>query len=68
MTVTQLSALHEKLKNLRIEHRGLDQQILDREQQPYLDTLELRRMKKHKLIIKETIVKLESQLIPDLNA
>ncbi len=68
MTVTQLDALLEKLKNLRIEHRGLDQQIIDRQQQPFLDTLELRRMKKQKLIIKETIVKLESQLIPDLNA
>ena len=68
MSVTQLNFLREKLKDLRIQHRELDQNISQLSHLPAVDSLELRRMKKRKLILKETIVKLESQLIPDLNA
>lgn len=68
MSVTELSSLREKLKDLRIQHRQLDQEIIDLHPNPAFDSLELRRMKKHKLLLKETIVKLESKLIPDLNA
>lgn len=67
MTVTHLDDLREKLKELRIEHRKLDSEIIDM-QENYADTLEIRRIKKHKLAIKETITRLESKLIPDLNA
>lgn len=68
MAVTQLDFLREKLKDLRIQHRELDQEIAKLTHNTIIDSLELRRMKKRKLILKETIVKLESQLIPDLNA
>jgi hypothetical protein len=34
----------------------------------YVDELQLRRLKKRKLLIKDQITRLESQLIPDLNA
>lgn len=68
MSITELGATRLKLKELRVQHRELDQEIIDMESRPYLDSLQLRRMKKRKLIIKEMIVKLESELIPDLNA
>lgn len=68
MSVTQLDFLREKLKDLRIQHRELDMEIVQLSQLPALDALEIRRMKKRKLLLKETIVKLESQLIPDLKA
>jgi hypothetical protein len=68
MSVTQLDFLREKLKDLRVQHRQLDLEIEQLSRLPSLDSLELRRMKKRKLSLKETIVKLESQLIPDLNA
>lgn len=68
MSVTQLDYLREQLKELRCQHRDLDQQIIDLETMAYVDSLELRRMKKRKLQLKEAIVRLESQLIPDLNA
>lgn len=68
MSITQLDELRETLKELRCQHRDLDNEISDLETQAYVDSLELRRMKKRKLLLKETIVKLESQLIPDLNA
>ena len=68
MSITQLDFQREKLKDLRIQHRNLDQEIGALSLTPAFDSLELRRMKKSKLMLKETIVKLESQLIPDLNA
>lgn len=68
MSVTELDSLREKLKELRIQHRQLDQQIVDMHPHPAINSLELIRMKKRKLVLKETIVRLESKLIPDLNA
>lgn len=56
----------EMLKTLRIEHRDLDEKI--EVQNRDLDQFEIRRLKKRKLALKDLIIKLESQLIPDLNA
>ncbi len=68
MNVTELDALRSKLKDLRVEHRELDSRISAMEQEAYSDHLDLRRLKKRKLLLKDMIVKLESELIPDLNA
>jgi hypothetical protein len=53
---------------LREEHRDLDAAILRLVQDPAVDQLGLRRMKKRKLKLKDWIAYLESQLIPDLDA
>ena len=58
----------QRLVALRIQHRDLDQVISAMSQQPYVDQLLLRRLKKRKLLLKDTISRLESQLIPDLDA
>lgn len=58
----------ERLKSLRVEHRDLDDVISRLADDPLVDQLELKRLKKRKLMIKDTISRLESQLIPDLNA
>ncbi|MDH3589712.1 MAG: DUF465 domain-containing protein [Gammaproteobacteria bacterium] len=58
----------ERLKSLRVEHRDLDDVISRLATDPLVDQLELKRLKKRKLLIKDTISRLESQLIPDLNA
>ena len=68
MQITQLNELRERLKALRIEHRQLDQQINELADKKSANSLNLQRLKKRKLALKDTIVKLESQLIPDLNA
>jgi hypothetical protein len=57
-----------KLKELRIEHRDLDDVIDRLSHDPCVDQLELRRLKKRKLMLKDEIHRLESSLIPDLNA
>jgi len=60
--------LRERLEELRIEHRDLDEVIARLVEDPYLDQIRLSRMKKRKLLLKDIIAKLESKLIPDLNA
>ena len=57
-----------KLAKLREEHRDLDRAIIRLSEDPTVDQLRLRRMKKRKLKIKDWIAFLESQLIPDLDA
>ena len=58
----------EKLRQLRIEHRDLDQVISRLAMDIHTDEVQMRRLKKRKLLLKDQITKLESQAIPDLNA
>ncbi len=58
----------ERLKELRIAHRDLDDVINRLGEDPMVDQLQLKRLKKRKLYLKDSITRLESQLIPDLNA
>ena len=60
--------LVEKLSALKVEHRDLDDAIAGMEQGPYVDQLQLRRLKKRKLQLKDFIALIESRLIPDLDA
>ena len=57
-----------QLVELRIEHRDLDNAITRLAADTTCDELQLRRMKKRKLMLKDAIAKLESKLIPDLDA
>jgi hypothetical protein len=58
----------ERLKQLRVEHRDLDQVIARLVSDPNVDQLMLKRLKKRKLMLKDMITQLESARIPDLNA
>jgi hypothetical protein len=58
----------ERLRQLRIEHRDLDQVISRLTMDIHTDELQMRRLKKRKLMLKDQITKLISQAIPDLNA
>lgn len=57
-----------KLKELRVAHRDLDDVIARLSTDADVDQLRLRRLKKRKLLLKDMIARLESELIPDLNA
>ncbi|MEM6639248.1 MAG: DUF465 domain-containing protein [Pseudomonadota bacterium] len=57
-----------KLKEMRIAHRDLDDVIDRLRDEPHVDQLRLRRLKKRRLMMKDIIARLESELIPDLNA
>jgi hypothetical protein len=58
----------ERLRELRIEHRDLDDVINRLQMDLYVNEVQLRRLKKRKLLWKDQIARLESELIPDLNA
>jgi hypothetical protein len=57
-----------RLKELRVAHRDLDDVIMRLVEDPLVDQLQLKRLKKRKLMLKDQIARLESELIPDLNA
>ncbi len=56
------------LAELKLEHRALDEAIQRLQQDPSADDLQIRRLKKRKLMLKDAISRLESKLIPDLDA
>ena len=56
------------LNELRVEHRDLDDVIQHLQEAGHRDTLQVQRLKKRKLKLKESIAKLESELIPNLDA
>jgi hypothetical protein len=49
-------------------HRDLDVAITELSLIPHVDQLRIRRLKKQKLRLKDIISKMESELIPDINA
>lgn len=68
MEPQEIEAVKTRLAALRLEHRDLDDAIVSLESASYVDQLQLRRLKKRKLHLKDLIQRLESKLIPDLNA
>ena len=58
----------ERLRELRVSHRDLDYLIDKLQHDPMVDQLRIRRLKKRKLLLKDMIANLESDLIPDLDA
>ncbi len=58
----------ERLRELRVSHRDLDYLIDRLQHDPMVDQLRIRRLKKRKLLLKDMIAALESELIPDLDA
>jgi hypothetical protein len=58
----------ERLRELRVSHRDLDYLIDRLQHDPMVDQLRIRRLKKRKLLLKDMIATLESELIPDLDA
>ncbi len=58
----------QHLAELKLEHRALDEAIPRLQRDPAADDLQIRRLKKRKLLLKDAIARLESKLIPDLDA
>jgi len=67
-SMEDLAEISRQLIELRIEHRDLDVVIARLVADPSSDELQLRRLKKRKLRLKDMIAYLENKLIPDLDA
>ncbi|MCP4327726.1 MAG: DUF465 domain-containing protein [Alphaproteobacteria bacterium] len=61
-------ALHRRLDGLRSEHRDLDDIIGNLTSKGPFDQLQIQRLKKRKLRLKDEIQRLEDQLFPDIVA
>ncbi len=63
--LTDRDSLLRKLHELRSEHRDLDTVIARLSDRGAVDQLQMQRLKKRKLLLKDEISWLECRLIPD---
>jgi hypothetical protein len=67
-TVETIDAIERRIIELKQEHRDLDLAIAVLVATPIHDELQLKRLKKRKLLLKDQISFLEAQLTPDIPA
>jgi hypothetical protein len=60
--------LQQRIVALRVEHRDLDEAIARFESDASRDELQVRRLKRRKLLLKDQIAQLERQIDPDVLA
>lgn len=63
-----IKGLELQLLEMRSEHRDLDEIIHEMIQSNHPDQLKIQRLKKRKLKLKDNIIRMESLLIPDIDA
>ncbi|MGJ3260647.1 MAG: YdcH family protein [Rhodospirillales bacterium] len=68
MNDTDTDALKKQLDDLQLEHRDLDDVIEHLIETRPFDQIQIQRLKKRKLALKDQIRKLESRLLPDIIA
>jgi hypothetical protein len=64
----ELPEIERRLAELRAAHRALDERINQLIEDGYRNQLELQRLKKQKLALKDRIARLESDRLPDIIA
>ena len=60
--------MQQRIEELRSEHHDLDRVLNKMAKAKSADQLMVRRLKKRKLLLKDTITRLESQLLPNITA
>jgi hypothetical protein len=66
--ISSVTEMRVKLEELRSEHRDLDDVIQRLTETSPFNQLQIQRLKKRKLALKDQIIKLESKLLPDIIA
>jgi hypothetical protein len=64
----ETEAIKQRLAALKSEHRDLDDVIAQLSTSPTADQLQIQRLKKRKLALKDIMARLESMLLPDIIA
>ena len=67
-TLESAEEIKARISELNVEHRDLDRAIEALEENPLCDELQLKRLKKRKLMLKDQIFMLQRQLVPDIPA
>lgn len=68
LTAQERTQIEARILQLETEHHDLDDVIARLAQDPAQDQLQLRRLKKKKLLLKDLLARLRDQLIPDIIA
>ena len=68
MTDSEESSLSAQLLVTQTQHRELDERIAQLHDAMYVDQLQLQRLKREKLRLKEAIERIKCRLIPDMDA
>ena len=68
LTEEERTQIEARIAALEIEHQDLDDVIARLSEHPTQDQLQLRRFKKRKLILKDSISRLKTMLVPDIPA
>ena len=68
MTEEEEIELKAQLEQLRQEHRDLDAAIESLQDSPASDILQIQRLKKRKLVLRDRMTFIEDQLTPDIIA
>jgi hypothetical protein len=63
-----VESLKARLAALKTEHRDLDDVIARISERAPFDQLQMQRLKKRKLMLKDQISKIQSELLPDIIA
>ena len=64
----QTDKLMQKLKEYEQEHRDLDHILIQLQDKHTVDFLQIQRLKKRKLVLKDKIIDLKNKLEPDIIA
>lgn len=68
MTDQEQEEIRRRLETLKSEHRDLDDVIARIAETAPCDQLQVKRLKKRKLVLKDQIERLQSKLVPDIIA
>lgn len=68
MLEEEIDAIKRRIVELQIEHRDLDEVIERLTAEAYPDELQIRRLKKRKLALKDEITLLQMRITPDIPA
>ena len=63
-----IQSLRQRLVELKSEHRDLDDVIAQIGETAPFDQIQVKRLKKRKLLLKDQITRMESRLLPDIIA
>tara|TARA_B100000315_G_scaffold247241_1_gene275686 strand:- start:140 stop:340 length:201 start_codon:yes stop_codon:yes gene_type:complete len=66
--MNEQDVIRRKIETLKVEHRDLDDAIARIAETPPFDQIQIQRLKKRKLMLKDQITRLESKLLPDIIA
>jgi len=68
MDLEETQRLRQRLAELKTEHRDLDDVIARIAETVPFDQIQIKRLKKRKLLLKDQIAQIESELLPDIIA